>query len=106
MDEQKQVEAARRELERQIKEFKKLQRISNSKEFSDFFDLLLKTAAEKMVWAFTAGKDGDNIKNWDDFCKVRGEIVARLQPIQEIRGAETMVKYIEQQLNTYYKQPV
>lgn len=89
----------------QVKAYKKLGKIKGSKEFEEFFVFLMKTVTDKMVWAFTTGKDGDNVKDWDDFCKVRGEIVARLHPIQEIYGADKMAQYLEKQLNEYYKQP-
>jgi hypothetical protein len=107
MDEEKRTEQVKQGLEDEIKAYKKLQKVGELAEFNDFFEFQLKTAADKMIWAFTTGKEGDNIKNWDDFCKVRGEIIARLHPIQEIRGAESMVAYMKQQLDNYYnKQPV
>lgn len=93
-------------LKDQQKAYQKLKKIADSPEFKEFFDFQLKTVADKMLWAFTTGKDGDNIKTWDDFCKVRGEIVARLHPIQEVYGAEAMLKYLSNQLNTYYKQNI
>lgn len=100
--------------EDQIKAYEKLRKIADSQEFKDFFDFQLKTVADKLIWAFTSHveKDGDvkrsvdNINNWDEFCKVRGEIVARLHPIQEVNGAEAMKKYLKKQLDDYYKQPV
>lgn len=88
----------------QIKEYRKLQEVANDEAFQTFFDNQLKLVSEKLVWVFSAGKDGDNVKDWEDFCKVRGEIVARLQPIQEVYGAEAMIEYLNQQLEVYYKQ--
>lgn len=88
----------------QVSEYRKLQGVANDENFDIFFNLMLKTVAEKMLWCFTSGKDGDNVKTWDDFCKVKGEIVARLQPIQEVYGAEHMIKYLEQQLEQYKQQ--
>ena len=85
----------------QIKEYRKLQDVANDENFETFFELQLKTVAEKMLWCFLSGKDGDNIKTWDDFCKAKGEVVARLHPIQEVYGAEHMIKYLEQQLQQY-----
>lgn len=105
-DEKAQAEQYEQSLKDQAKEYKKLQKISDSSEFNDYFDFLMATVADKMIWAFTTGKDGDNVKNWEDFCKVRGEIVARLHPIQEVRSAEAMVQYMKKQLDAYYKQPV
>lgn len=99
MDDPKSAEQA---IKDEIKEFRKLQSISNSEEFKDYFNFLKDTVAQKMLWAFTTGKDGDNIKNWDDFCKVRGEIIARLQPIQEVFGADAMINYLNQELDKYY----
>lgn len=105
-DEKAQAELYKQDLEAQAKAYKKLQKIGQSQEFNDFFDFQLKTVAEKMLWAFTSGKDGDNVKNWDDFCKVRGEVVARLHPIQEVRGADAMIAHFKKQLDDYYKQPL
>ena len=90
-------------LEEQIKAYTKLKKISNSDEFKEYFEFLIKITADKMLWAFTTGKNGDNIKNWDDFCKVRGEIIARLQPVQEIYGAESITKTLKDQLDNYYR---
>lgn len=109
------VEAANKD---QIKEYRKLQDVANDEAFTTFFDLQLKIAAEKMLRCFTTsvtyGKDEkgkkvplevkDNIQNWDDFCKARGEILARLHPIQEIYSAEHMIKYLEQSLQGYKQQ--
>lgn len=88
----------------QIKEYRKLQDVANDENFEVFFNMQLNTVAQKMLWCFTSGKDGDNIKTWDDFCKAKGEIVARLEPIQEIYGAEHMIKYLEEQLQQYKQQ--
>ena len=86
-----------------IKAYRELQSVANAEEFDVFFDLLMKTVSSKMVWAFTTDKDGkDNIQNWEDFCRVKGEIAARLQPIQEIRGAGAMAEYLTKQLEEYY----
>lgn len=89
-------------IKQDLKRFEKLERINKSDEFNDFFDLTIKTAADKMLWAFT----GDNIKSWDDFCKVRGEIVSYLYPIQEIRGAKAMKQHLQDNLNQYYGKQV
>lgn len=106
MDEQDTLDKATQGLKDQIKEYEKLKRVGSSKEIQDFFDFQLKTVADKMIWAFTTGKNGDNIQNWDDFCKVRGEIVARLHPIQEVMGAEAMVTYLKEQLDSFYSKQV
>ena len=87
-------------LKQEIKALDRLRKINQSEEFNAYFDLILKTVADKMIWTFT----GDNIKTWDDFLKVRGEIVAYLYPIQEIRGADAMKQHLEEQLQTYYGQ--
>lgn len=91
-------------LKEQAKQYAKLKRISEQDEFKDFFDFQLKTAADKMLWVFTTGKDGDNVKDWDEFCKARGEIIARLHPIQEVYGADAMLDYLTKQLQQYYQQ--
>lgn len=96
MDDVKAAEETSRE---QLKHYKKLKAISKSTEFNDYFDYQIELVADKLIWGFTS----DNIKSWEDFCRVRGEIVARLQPIQEIYGAESMLKTLQAQLDTYYK---
>lgn len=93
----------RKDLNDQIKEYRKLQEVANDQAFKTFFDSQIKVVAMKMMHAFTSGKDGDNVKSWEDFVKVRGEIVARLQPIQEVYGAQAMIDYLTQQLDIYYK---
>lgn len=103
MDDANQVENQADSLKEQIRAYRKLQKVAESDDFNEYFDLLIKTAADKMLWCFTTGKDGDNIKTWDDFCKARGEIVARLQPIQEVHGAGAVAEYMQQQLDSYYK---
>lgn len=95
-----QNKAHREGLESDLRALEKLKRINDSQEFNDYFDLILKTASEKMVWAFV----GDNVKTWDDFLKVRGEVVSYLFPIQEVRGADAMEKHLKEQLDSYYKQ--
>lgn len=89
-------------LKADMKAYAKLKKLSNSAEINELIDLFIKTASEKMVWAFA----GDNIKNWDEFCKTRGEIVAYLYPIQEIRSASAMEEHIKTQLDTYYNSTV
>jgi hypothetical protein len=82
----------------QLKVYARLNRINKSQEFNDFFDLIQRTVADKMIWAFT----GDNIKTIDDFYKIRGEIISYLYPLQEIRGAEALSKQLKEQLESYY----
>lgn len=105
MDDKAQAKAHKEALEQDIRVYKKLRDVKKSEELNTFMDLLIKTAAEKMMWVFTAGKDGDNVKNWDDFVKVRGEIIAYLYPIQEIHGADAMVKHLQMQFEKYYGEP-
>lgn len=102
MDEGKRAKLHEKGLREDIKAYSKLKKLSNSDEIAEFMDLLIKTAAQKMVWSFTA----DNVKNWDDFCKVRGEIVSYLYPIQEIQGAGTMEKHLKEQLDSFYRTAV
>lgn len=95
-------DAAREGAEEQIQHYRELQDVANSEHFEKFFGLLIQTVADKMIWAFTTGKDGDNIKNWDEFCRLRGEIVARLEPIQTVKGAQSVADYLSKQLEEYY----
>ncbi len=88
-------------IEKDLRGYRALNQVNKNPDFDVFFDLLLKTCSDKMVWAFT----GDNIKSYDDFCKVRGEVVSYLFPIQEVRSASSMAKHLQDQLNEYYKNP-
>lgn len=66
-----------------------------------FIDLLIRTVSQKMLGMFI----GDSIKTWDDYLKLRGEIVAYMYPIQEVRGAKAMEETLTKQLNEYYSNP-
>lgn len=85
-------------LKNDTKAYKCLKRASESEEVNEILELFIRTASQKMTQAFTA----DAIKSWDDFCKFRGEIQAYLYPIQEVKGADAMVKRLEEQLKEYY----
>lgn len=85
-------------LESDLKAYKKLDKINNSDEFNDFFDLQISTAVQKMLLCFT----GTGPKNYDDFCRIRGEVVALLYPIQQIRGAKALQKQLTDQLDNIY----
>lgn len=100
MTDQEQLEEAQRE---QINYYKKLSHVKDSDEFKVFFDFIMKTATDKMLWVFLNSKEGDNVKSWDEFCKARGEIIARLHIIQEVYGADVMAKHLKRQLDEYYK---
>lgn len=93
-DEKKHKAAAKAE----ISAYRKLVAVGKSKELDDFFDFLLKTVTEKMVWSFTS----KNIKSWEEFLEVRAEIVSYLYPLQEVRGAESIVQGLEAKLQEYY----
>lgn len=85
-----------------IKHYKKLDAINTSPEFDEFFNLQIETAAKKMLACFT----GAGPANWEEFCKLRGEVVAYLYPIQEIRGTKAMIQTLTEQLNTYYNKQI
>lgn len=81
-------------LKKDIQAWKKLQSVAMTDEFDQLREALIKTVTGKMMFAFT----GDSIKTMEDFYKVKGEIVARLQPLQEITGAGEVAEQLEQQL--------
>ena len=95
MDDTKQHEEA---IKRDIKNYSKLDRINDSEEFKVFFELQIDTVAQKMLQCFT----GKGPETWEDFQRIRGEVVAYLYPIQMVRGAEVMVNQLTDQLNQYY----
>lgn len=89
-------------IKKDLKNYKALDRINKSDEFDTFFKLQIRTAAAKMFEAFT----GTGPKNWDEFCKIRGEVIAILYPIQEIRGSKAMIKQLEEQLESFYNKQI
>lgn len=87
-------------IKKDLEALSKLEKINKSAEFNDYFDFILKTAADKMLWAFI----GDGIKTWDEFLKTRAEITAYLFPIQEVRSATAMKERLNQSLKDIYGQ--
>ena len=85
-------------MEAELKSYSKLEKINKSDEFNDFFDLQMDTAVQKMLSVFT----GKGPANWEEFARVRGEVIGILVPIQQIRGAKFVKKKIQEQLTEYY----
>jgi len=81
----------------QIKEYRELQAVADDAAFTAYLELQLKRTAEKILTLFI----GAGVNNWDEFCKVRGEVIARLQPIQEIYSIESIIAHLEQQLEGF-----
>lgn len=94
------MEDARHEeaIKKDLQNYKKLSKINKSDEFNTFFDLQIDTVTQKMLTCFT----GTGPKDWDEFCRIRGEVVAYLYPIQQVRGADIMAQQIKKQLDEYY----
>ena len=87
-------------IEEELKSYAKLERINKSDEFNDFFNLQIDTVSKKMLTCFT----GSGPKDWDEFCRIRGEVIGILYPIQQIRGAKVMQKQLKEQLDSFYNQ--
>ena len=85
-------------VEQEVKSYQKLEKINQSAEFQDFFALQVDTAVQKIMQLVA----GNGPKDWDEFCKVRGEIIGILYPIQQVRGSKTIIKQLTEQINTYY----
>lgn len=85
-------------LNQDLKNYKKLEKINSSEEFNTFFDLQVDTVVQKMLACFT----GTGPKDWNEFCRIRGEVIAYLYPIQQIRGSKAMQKQMKEQLDDYY----
>lgn len=99
MDDTKKYEEA---IQVDLKAYKKLDKINQSAEFKDFFDLQVTTVTQKMLQCFT----GKGPANWDEFCRIRGEVIGILYPIQQIRGAKVMQQQLQEQLDTMYNSQV
>ena len=78
--------------------YRRLESLSLTDEFKEYTDMLHRTVAGMMITAFTT----KSIQNWDEFCKVRGEIVARLQPLQAVGEAGAMAQHLENQIKEFY----
>jgi hypothetical protein len=98
VDEKKHQEAINADL----KAYKKLDKINSSQEFDDFFAMQITACVQKMLQCFS----GKGPKDWDEFCKLRGEVIGMLYPIQQVRGAKVMAKQLQDQLDAYYNQKV
>ena len=85
-------------LQEDIAAYRRLATLGLTEEFKEYSDMLYRTVSGIMITAFTT----QSIKNWDDFCKVRGEVVARLQPLQAVGEANAMAAHLEQQLKEFY----
>lgn len=85
-------------LKEDLKAYTKLEKINKSDEFNDFFDLQISTVTQKMLSIFT----GNGPKDWEEFQRIRGEVVAYLYPIQQIRGAKVLKNQLQNQLNEMY----
>lgn len=88
----------KKSLEDDLKIYNKLDRINDSDEFNDFFSLQMDTATKKMLEMFT----GKGPANWEEFTRIRGEVVGIIYPIQQIRGAKFLKRHLKQQLDEYY----
>lgn len=89
-------------LKQDLKAYQKLENINKSQEFDDFFNLQLDTVTQKILSCFT----GQGPQNWDEFCRIRGEVIGMLYPIQQVRGAKVMQNQIKEQLDAYYNSKV
>lgn len=89
-------------LKEDLKAWTELDKINQSAEFNTFFDLQVNTIVNKMLACFS----GKGPENWDEFCKIRGEVVATLSPIQYIRDSTAMKAKIKEQINQIYNKQI
>lgn len=88
----------RKALESDAKAYAKLSKIKDSTEFQAYFDHQIEIVTQQMIMAFAS----DKVNSWDDYCKVRGEIIARLQPIQEVYDADKLAAQTKEQIKNFY----
>lgn len=86
----------------EIEAYRKLQDIAVTDEFDQFAAKLTKIVVDKMIYAFTNERA---VTSMEDFYKIRGEIIARMQPLQEIGQAEAMARQLEERLKEFYQPP-
>ncbi len=92
-DDKKALDAMREE----INVYSKLKELKNSEGFGDFLVFLTRATSVQMMTAFI----GNDVKTWEDFLKLRGEVVANLRILQEVGGAEMIEKQLTDQLKKY-----
>lgn len=92
------MEPDKKALQEEVLAYRKLQDIAITDEFGLFKDRLIKTVTEKMIFAFTS----ETVTSYDDFCRIRGEIIARLQPLQEIAQAGEIADSLDAKLKEFY----
>lgn len=85
-------------LKQEIEAYRKLASLGLTNEFQEYSNRLVKTVTDKMIFAFTS----DTVKTIEDYYKLKGEIVARLQPLQEVFEAGAMAQSLEERLKEYY----
>ena len=95
MDEAKAAEEA---IKAQRKYFAELRKLAQSDDVQKLFERDMRVAIDKMLWTFT----GNNVKTWEDFTAVKGEVASLLARIQEVNGAEVFEKKLQAQLKEYY----
>lgn len=88
-------------VEKDIRKLEALKRLNGNPDAEPVFELLINTAVERMIGAFTS----DKIKTMEDWYKEKGRVEADLFPLQEIRGAEAMRDALKARLNEYYGKP-
>lgn len=89
-------------LKQDLKAYKKLDSINNSPEFDSFFQYQITQVVQKMLKMFTESGP----KTWDEFCRLRGEVLGALVPIQQVRGAKYVAKQLQDQLDQMYNSKV
>lgn len=88
-------------LQEEIAAYRRLQTLGLTNEFQEYSERLIKTVSEKMIYAFTS----ESVKTLEDFYRIKGEVVARLQPLQEVFESGAMAANLETRLNEYYANP-
>lgn len=88
-------------LQQEIQAYRNLQTIGLTNEFKEYSDRLIKTVTDKMIYAFTS----DTVKSIEDYYRIKGEVIARLQPLQEVFEAGAMAANLEARLKEYYANP-
>lgn len=92
-DDKKALEAMKEE----INVYSKLRELKSTEGFDNFLIFLTRATSIQMMTAFI----GEDVKTWDDFLKIRGEVVANLRILQEVGGAEVIEKQLTDQLKKY-----
>jgi hypothetical protein len=97
MENEKEKAEAVKGIRAELDVYTKLRELKSTPGFENFLVFLTRATSIQMMTAFV----GNDVKCWEDFLKIRGEVVANLRILQEVGGSEMIEKQLSDQLKQY-----